>query len=47
VTADVYFQELGLLVVEEANNECLNKVVPISKQLDIFFRLAKGDFIFL
>jgi hypothetical protein len=44
VTADVYFEELGSLVVEEANNEYLDRGVSPLKELYIFLPLGKGDF---
>ena len=43
VIVDVYLQELGPLVVEGANNECLNMGVPTFKQYDIFLHLAKWN----
>jgi len=45
VTADVYFQELGSLVVEEANIECLDMGVSTVTKLDTFLPLGKGDFV--
>ena len=44
MTTDVYFQELGSLVVEEANNEYLDRGVSTLKELDTFLPLGKGDF---
>ena len=43
MTVDLFFQELGSLVVGEASSECWNKGIPTFKQLDICLCLAKGD----
>jgi len=44
VTADLYFHELGSLVVEAANSECLDRGVSTLKELDTFLPLGRHDF---